>query len=168
MNRKFDGIDRRNPKRTVNPRHILLSIFAYGTLALATICLIIVAFWLFYPYKTIEQSPKPFPIVGNTRVMQGGFVAYKFNYTKHSELQATVHRQFVDGLVFASSSDASIGPGQSSGTVQAEIPIPYTLPPGRYKLRITATYQVNPLRTIEVVNETQHFIVVKAEQGEQH
>lgn len=140
-------------------RELYLKIFATVTFILTLGLLGMVAFWLLYPYPTIEQSPKPFEITSSRKVEQGGLITYAFNYTKHSSLSATVERQFVDGIVFASSSQATISGGKSSGRAVVEVPIPYTLPPGRYYLKVTARYQVNPIRTIEVVNYTEKFTV---------
>ena len=118
------------------------------------------AFWLLWPYRTVEKTQSPLPIVkGYETVRQGGVVAYEYDYVKYSNVQPTVNREFVDGLIFESS-DASTHLGPRVGHVRVEVPIPYTLPPGHYRLKIYISFQMNPWRTIQNVDTTGQFTVL--------
>ena len=46
-----------------------------------------------------------------------------------------------------------------SGTARVQVKVPETLPPGKYQLRITAIYQMNPIRAIENISLTEEFEV---------
>jgi hypothetical protein len=136
--------------------------FVYIVLTLASAALLLVAFWMFYPYKTITQEPKPFKLVGSNVTTQGGVISYEYSYCKYTDKQATVSKQFVDGLTFQSEDIATVL-DKGCGHVHRQINIPETLPPGEYKMRIIAVYDMNPLRQIEIVNETEEFKVLAQE-----
>jgi hypothetical protein len=141
-------------------RHILLAVFAYGTFALAACAIALYAYWSFTPYNVVEYDTKPFHIVEPSKtVEQGGALSYEYNYVKHMLVPVTVTKHFVDGIVFQADSPVTVRP-IGNGHVHAQIAIPETLPPGTYKLRITAVYRVNPIRDITIVNETEYFSVV--------
>lgn len=123
----------------------------------------LLAFWQFYPYKVVETYPKPYKIVYpvDKTVRQGGYITYQFKYNKYTDKTAQLNRQFVDGLVF--NVEGQQQPtifGVGSGIARAQIHVPETLPPGRYKLRIIATYELNPIRDFVNESETEFFTVM--------
>lgn len=134
----------------------------YGTLLLATATLSVCIFWLFYPYKTVVKSPSPMPIVkGYETVRQGEVLVYEYDYVKYTTVVPTVHRQFVDGLIF-DSTDITTHLEPGVGHVHVAVPIPYTLPPGKYHLRVFTDFRMNPLRVISAADNTRDFIVLPA------
>ena len=139
-------------------KHLIYAIFGYGTLALMTGSLLLVAFWMFYPYKTITHSPQPYKLYSDT-VVQGGYVAYDYSYCKYSDVPETVSKQFVDGLIYQSSDIPTLVP-MGCGKVHKEINVPRTLPAGKYQLVTTAVFRVNPIRDITVITKTEWFTVV--------
>jgi hypothetical protein len=154
-------MDKEECLRKERKRFLALECFAYGTLLLLAAAIITVAFWTLYPYDTIETSPQPYPILDEDKVLhQGDYLSYKFDFVKNTCTEATVERNFVDGLIF-SSTDDTLHLQEGSGTAYVEVPIPYTLPPGTYKLYIVLKFQVNPLR--EIVHEvwTEEFTVLE-------
>jgi hypothetical protein len=145
----------------VTNKHLLLSIFSYGTILLTLVLLSVVLFWMFYPYNVIESSPKPYKIVESGKTAyQGGVLSYEYDYTKFIDAPVTVRKQFVDGIIFECPSLFTYKP-LGTGHVHAQIEIPETLPPGHYSLRIIATYKVNPIREIVVENSTEPFTVIE-------
>jgi hypothetical protein len=156
MNQKRRSED----KAVMSHRHILKAFIGYGTLVLAFGLLALVAFWLLYPYKIVTYKTTPFRIVEtNKSAKQGGALSYEYDYTKYIDVPAEVSKQFIDGLIFQSEGPITrklVG----SGHVHSEIQIPETLPSGKYRLRIIATYRVNPIRTIVITNETEQFTVM--------
>jgi hypothetical protein len=140
-------------------RHRFLTWFSVGTLTLTVGFLLTLAFWQFYPYHVIDKSPSPLKIVGLSSVRAGQDIVYEYSYTKYTDVIPTIHRQFVDGLIFESEDTTThLEPG--NGHVHVAIRIPETLPPGKYRLRIFISYRVNPIRTIDTVDETQEFTVL--------
>ena len=139
-----------------------LKLLVIITIIAITILVGLLGFWAFWPYKVVDTSPDPYLIVypSDKVVHPGEYVTYEFNYTKYTSHLPIIQRQFVDGLVFnvAGNSEPTITePGR--GTARVQVHVPETLPPGEYQLRITATYQLNPIRTYQHINLTEKFIV---------
>lgn len=153
-----DCIDRRKPGREVPVKHMIATVFASVAIMFMIVCLLLVSFWLFYPYKTIETTPEQFPIVGDINLKQGSDLTYSYSYQKYTDAPVTIERRFVDGLIFLSSNETVITE-KGTGNVRVRIHIPETLPPGKYYLEIVAKYEVNPIRTITITKRTKCFIV---------
>ena len=131
-------------------------------LAIIAVAILVVAYWWLFPYQTVNKTPMPMPIVaGYETVRQGGVVLYEYDYTKYTDVVPTVHRQFVDGLIF-DSADASTHLLPGTGHVHVQVPIPVTLPPGRYHLQVITEFQMNPIRLIRAIDMTQDFMVLPA------
>jgi hypothetical protein len=143
-----------------------MATFAVTTLVAAAVLMGLLAFWAFYPYKTITQEPKPFEIYypietdGTHIIRQGSSFSYSFNYTKHTDVFPTIYRQFVDGLVFNAGESYPTVIRKGTGKAHIQVYVPETLPPGKYRLRIIARYQMNPIRVIELESFTEYFKVV--------
>lgn len=142
---------------------MLLKVMSILTLILFVGLMGTLAFWAWYPYKVVNTEPKPYKIIypTNREVRQGEEIVYQFNYVKTTDIIPTVRRQFVDGLIFnvAGNENAVLGEA-GEGLAQVQIHIPETLPPGDYKLRIIATYELNPIRTYVNRSETETFTVL--------
>jgi len=141
-------------KRTLAYMSISTLIISFGLIAM-------IIFWLTYTPKLIYQSPKPFPMVDGIKVAkQGGVLSYEYSYCKYTDIQATVSKQFIDGLIFQSE-DTSTTLYKGCGHVHRQIHIPETLPPGVYHLHIIANYKINPIREVKVINDTEEFTVIE-------
>jgi len=135
----------------------ILTIVSYLTLGLALGGIIMVFCWLWYPYKTITVT-QPYKMA-KTELRQGEVTSYSFSYCKYTSITPTVEKFFVDGLVFkADYASAQTRVGCRDAKVLLKIPD--TLPPGTYKLRITTTYQMNPIRKISADRYTEYFKVL--------
>jgi len=145
-----------------------LGAMAYLTLILAAFLIGVVAYWLFYPYKTIELTPTTdFEIVAGVEgeanvIEQGRTLSYAFAYEKYTDVIPDITRNFVDGIIFQSSV-GGMGLKRGSGFAIVEVRIPRTLPPGRYYLEITREFHMNPLRTIIESDRTEAFTVIERE-----
>jgi hypothetical protein len=136
-----------------------LAFFSYGTLTLAYLCLAIWIYWSVAPYPTINYLSEEFP-VSDSVVQQGDDITYNVRYCKTTDQMPTIKKQFVDGIIFnAEEFEAFIEKG--CGDIDIPLHIPDTLPPGNYKLRVTITYKVNPIRNIEKTHETNWFQVLE-------
>lgn len=140
-------------------KHIkLLTTMSYFTLILSFLFISLVAYWLLYPYNPITFK-SPYKINTNV-VSQGDTLRYTFEYCKHSSQLPEVKREFVDGIIFVST-DSRANVRVGCGTAISQVYVPDTLPPGEYTLRITVKYQVNPLRVISYIRETNQFKVTE-------
>ena len=147
-------------------KHTLLTVFTVGTMVSAFILLLTILFWLLYPYKIIEYTPDDnyniiYGVNEKNEVEQGGKIAYEFDYVKTTDIVPKISRRFVDGVVFNAADGGVILP-KGSGHAIVETDIPETLPPGTYQLEILRSFQVNPIRTIEVVDKTEEFTVIES------
>lgn len=142
-----------------------LRIITCLTCILLSSLVLMVTYWLVYPYDPMKIDDDQFQIVYPVEfphvVKQGEYITYEFTYERTGNVNPIIQRQFVDGLVFNVAGDTAatvIEPGK--GTAQVQIAIPQTLPPGRYSLRIISKYQVNPIRLIQYEYYTEEFEVV--------
>lgn len=116
-------------------------------------------FWWIFPYRTISVSQHPYKVL-TPEVKQGQMMTYVIDYCKHTNAIAEVHKQFVDGIIYAVP-ESSIGIEKGCGSKTISIKVPKTLPPGDYKLKVDVSFKVNPIRVISNSYETEIFSVVK-------
>lgn len=133
--------------------------FIIGSLIFSFIILVIFLFWWIYPYKTIEVSKQPYPVITPV-VKQGEMMMYKIDYCKYTTAVATVSKTFVDGIVYAIPENSLNLPVGCDSRITS-IVVPKSLPVGTYYLRILGTYKVNPIRTITNEYTTDKFEVTK-------
>ena len=134
---------------------------AIGTLSL----LLLLGFWLLYPYDPITVSPQPERVVypPNRIVKQGGRITIRFHFVRRTDVVPDIYRQFRDDLVFAINNDEANTPavvGIGEGWAEKEIPVPMTLPPGVYSLHSDGYYQMNPIRSVHTQSVTETFTVI--------
>ena len=148
-------------------KHTVLTVFTVGTMVSAFVLLITILFWLLWPYKIIEYDPSTdynivFGLDQDGAVEQGGKIAYEFDYVNETDIIPQISKRFVDGIVF-NAAEGSISLPVGSGHAVVETDIPETLPPGTYHLEIIRKFKVNPIRTIEVISQTEKFVVVESD-----
>jgi len=98
-------------------------------------------------------------IVSST-VEAGDVMAYEIDYTKKTAYPViSVSRQLVDGciILLASNPNSNFPVGHHCKTVYAKVP--EFVPSGIYHMHISATYQVNHLRTVTVTADSDKFEV---------
>ena len=144
----------------MKPLGKLFYCIAWATLAVATGLIILVTYWLTYPYKTIDFIDLPNKIEVKT-VKSGGYLVYNVEYCKYTDLNPLVSRSFVDGILYVSPEQPATKKPIGCGTNHVQIYVPKALPLGKYVLKTSYKYQVNPLRTIDISTETEQFEVIK-------
>lgn len=128
--------------------------------SLVAISLSALLFWmLYYPYKTIDFAG-PVQILNKEKMVERGHqVQYVVNYHKYVNARAHVVRQLVDGVGVASDDYYSNLP-VGDGTISDDFKVPEYVAPGTYRLRFTIDYEINALRSIEKVVESEPFKVI--------
>ena len=125
--------------------------------AMVTIGLII--FWLSYPYKPVEFKDGPFK-VKTLEVKVGGHVEYEVNVCKNVDYGGKISRTFIDGVIYTTPDiETNMEKGCSDRIIS--VYIPRALPEGTYTIKTNYHYQVNPIRTVDVVTYTEQFKIVK-------
>lgn len=112
-------------------------------------------YWMYYPYKPLEihalrllETPK----LGQT-------LHYEIEYTKHDNLSAMVTRELVNSHAIIFPTLVSHVPVTGSNVKkikQDELSLT-KLYPDTYYFKWSATYQVNPIRTVTVSARTECF-----------
>lgn len=119
-------------------------------------------YWMFWPYKVIEDPPE-FSLVLNPgkTVVAGEFLIFQGD-TVHltNGVQVDVRRELVDGITINYSTTGYVTDGKHFTGRNGTVVIPEYAPPGKYYLKITATFHVNPLRDIIIKRRTEDFMVV--------
>jgi hypothetical protein len=117
-------------------------------------------FWMLYPYKTTEFKDGLFP-VENKLVKNGEYVVFDVYRCKISDLQPTIARSFVDGIVYIIPETAGTLADTGCDTTKVYVYVPKGLPPGKYHINTVYRWQVNPIRVIEQQKSTEQFEVIK-------
>lgn len=137
----------------------LLYIFIWITILTALGLMFTIFYWLFYPYKIADFKNVPFPIINESKtISRGDRVRYNIEYCKYTDVIPELTKFFIDGVVFETPKTVGVVEN-GCGSVIADAYIPRAIPPGNYSIKTVARYKVNPIRTIEVVNYTEPFII---------
>jgi hypothetical protein len=138
----------------------LINYISYFTLALAFGTILLAAYWLIRPYKPIVFNNLPIK-VDNKIVKAGEMLTYDVDYCKYSNLLPDVSRYFVDQIVYLLPAETALAKQEGCHIIKIQTPVPPTLPPSTYYLKLTYRYHVNPIKTFDVSVETERFQVVK-------
>jgi len=122
----------------------------------------LVTFWLFWPYTPIEIHDITI-INSDKTVYTNELLVYQVTYSKLKIYPViSVARQLVNNHIIPLSPvlKSSIPCGENR-IVYVQVRIPENIPPDKYVLRIVITYQVNPIRVITVMAQSNNFEVKK-------
>jgi len=134
-------------------------IYAWGTILIAFAFLVLIGYWLLYPYKVIEFKNEPFTPLEET-VKAGETVSYYVEYCKYMDVSAETTIIFVDGIVFSTPSFTNnweVG----CHTKLVHLPIPEELPCGKYSVQVFRSFKVNPIRKMEYMSNTAPIYVTR-------
>jgi hypothetical protein len=145
-----------------NYKQIIANIISLLVFVPAMIILLIVGFWMVYPYRTIEFKGDKFPIVDKIAT-QGGKLRFVSDYCRYTSEPVEITRSFVNGIVLSTPITTSLiknilPSGCHKKTIS--IPVPPELPIGKMHLRNLYVIKVNPIRTISFTRESEEFNIV--------
>ena len=115
-------------------------------------------FLTIYPYKTFKVNSAK---VLTPIVKVGETMFYEVDYCKATTLGSSVQRQIVSDTVAIPYPPVTSVAKEGCHKVKIPLLIGDSTPPGTYILRVSATYQINALRTITTNFETDSFKVTK-------
>jgi hypothetical protein len=139
----------------------ILNLVSYLTLLMALVVVLIVTYWMTYPYKPVEFKNLPHKI-DTKQIKAGEYLTMNVDYCKYSTVVPVINTAFIDGIIYYVPQEGTINtvkPG--CGENKVFIYIPKALPPGNYSVHRTWKYKVNPLRTITIYTQSETFEVVK-------
>ncbi len=118
-------------------------------------------YWNFHPYKVLTIHNSPWPILNlDGKVKRGEALQMHIVMTKHLNITSKITRQLMDGSnIPIFSGPSNLPAGEYDFTISVHIPS--WVPPGKYRLRTTYEYDVNPIRLISYPQMTQPFEVVE-------
>jgi hypothetical protein len=132
---------------------IAFTIFIYTLIAYA----LLIAFWLFYPYKPIVVTSIEVMNPGK-QVMAGDWLIYKITYDKRMDIPGVLSRKLINSTKIDLSDVAATSPIKK-GCDLVYVEIPKKSDPGKYYLWWSVDYKVNPIRTITVQAKSEPFYV---------
>lgn len=139
---------------------IIKKIFYLGgwiSIILAVVILFLVFYWLLFPYNPVK-------FIGNIKTTKTVYkvddiVEYKIKYCKYMNIGTMVSRAFIDGVIYAVPLTHANNPiGCRDQNYSIRIP---NIPEGNYKIRIYYTYEVNPLKSITYMVDSNNFKLYK-------
>jgi hypothetical protein len=122
--------------------------------------MVVLGYWLFAPYKPIVFNNLPMK-VANKVVKVGTPLIYTSDFCKYDTLIPLASKSFVDDIIYNTPAEVVVAKPKGCNVLTFQTLVPETLPPDDYVLKITYKYQVNPIRTVDVLVETEQFQVIK-------
>jgi len=126
---------------------------------LAIFMVVIVTFWVIYPYKPIVVNKEPIEIL-TKEVGRGKPLTYRIDYCKNTNAASIIQKAYENDIIFPASTTQPLN-SKGCRTVNVSQVVPYELPSGRYRMKIVFTYRVNPIRDVSVIAHTDYFNVTE-------
>lgn len=129
-------------------------------LAVAMGMLVLFLYWIIKPYNPIEFKNEPHKIL-TKKVQSGDFVSYKVNYCKNEDLAPIITRTFVDGIVYTIPPAVALPKEMGCREILVHLYVPRALPTGVYYVSANYRYQVNPIRYMDIITNTEKFTIYR-------
>ena len=130
----------------------------YIGLLISFLFVLYMAFLLIYPFNIMEVKQQPLPVISK-QIKQGDNLVYVLDYCKYMSLPSEISPQLVDGIIFAFPTDISYV-DKGCNVVFGSVPIPVSVPKGKYYMRFIVTYKVQGVREINYMYKTEEFEVI--------
>lgn len=125
---------------------------------LAFILLLYFFYLLFYPFKTVDYKNEPFPVMGK-EFSPGDTVPFTVSYCRYITGYSYTVAGMSDGIVETLGTRSSISIPGCHTMVSHSWRIPLNTPSGDYRLVFVSEFHISGIRVIDVVSETQEFLV---------
>jgi hypothetical protein len=112
--------------------------------ALCAVLVAVVGYWLIAPYNIVTEFSRV-PKVETPVVQQGGLLIYTGYMCKSTDDGAVLSREFVDGVKYITPDITQNFYPKGCRDLRPAVAVPM-IPPGVYRLHMTARFKVNPLR----------------------
>jgi hypothetical protein len=134
-------------------------IFSGLTILIAIAFVITGIFWSVYPYKPIEFKSGISQV--NNKIVKGGeHLSIVIDYCKPRDLGAETTVSFADGVIYNTPPIATnFEVGCHKKTIQ--LYVPKAIPAGEYHVSFLFRYKTNPIRSIDVIQNTEKFTITK-------
>lgn len=133
-----------------------LTIIGYPVSLIFLASVVLITFWLVFPYKTTEFEEIK---LLTPEIKAGENLRYSVTRCKYTDKPAVISKRIIDGTVFNFPDKHS---DTKSGCVKDAVVtmnIPEYTPEGKYTLEVLMFYQVNPIREIKTGFIVDSFII---------
>jgi len=145
--------------KVINKKDKSITILLFVSLGISFIFVLLVLFWLIFPYEPLSINNHPYPVI-TKEVKKGDVLLFEVDYCKLTDKKATITRRFIDSLLYVMPDITAVNEmGCRRQLVSEEIP--QNLPAGEYVMDFYYTYKVNPIREVTVHARTQKFQVIE-------
>ena len=131
----------------------------WTTIITAMVLLLYVLYLLIWPFQTIQVNTQLNKVLTPV-VTAGEDVVFLFDYCRITERPSTITRTLRNDAFSAPLGVINSSAVPGCYVLEARVPIPGTIPPGRYFVYSVNVTEVNPLRTIAVPHSTEPFEVI--------
>jgi len=145
--------------KVINRKDKSITILLFVSLGISFIFVLLVLFWVLFPYKPLSINNHPYPVI-TKEVKKGDALLFKMDYCKFTDKKATVTRRFTDSLLYVMPDITAVNEAGCRKQLISE-EIPQNLPAGEYIMDFYYTYKVNPIREVTVHARTQKFQVIE-------
>lgn len=145
------------------------------TFVLLDVFILVSLYWYLKSYRPIEIIEGPTVVNANKTVRVHEVLHYQFSYCKYMDVPATIEKEFLDGVRYVVPPITTYNPKTADSGVSCtdknavptvgSVEVP-NIPPGKYKLQLEFTYQVNPIQRVSVKTITEEFIIKEATDAE--
>ncbi len=132
----------------------LLFGLVFATYALLT-------YWMLWPYKP-NVVKEPIRILNpNKQVAPGDDLIYEMDRISTSTVPGEITRQLINEFVISYAPQTGTVP-TGKAIFKVRLKLPSSADPGKYKMKWTGAYKVNPIRTVYVTAWSEEFEVLPA------
>ena len=130
------------------------------SLALVGVFMLVIFYWMFWPYKTYEPDTEKIILVKNVLHACDTLQWYSRGFHHTNGVSVDVSRQLWNDTIInfpPTSYVTTYGRLDTKNTLK----IPCYAPVGKYKLKVWATFHVNPIRDVLFTRESEEFVIVE-------
>lgn len=126
----------------------------------------LIGYWYFKPYTPIKFNYPDERNVAlirneNKEVKSGGYLSILLDFCKYTEEIPQVSTWFVDGLLYQSAETPASQKDTGCQKLDLQLYVSKGLPLGELSVQRIYHYQVNPIRRVDVVIQTEKFTIIK-------
>jgi len=142
-------------------RSKILYLSSMATVLLAIVMVLYVLFYSFFPFRTVEYTQMPFPVLNENKVVRAGEeLRYQVGYCRYTDLPTRSARSLQNDFIYTLPSVEVKSPVGCNTSITIVL-IPKETFPGKYKLVSTLTWEINAFRTIIKQVETEEFTIIE-------
>lgn len=144
----------------------LFNVFRWVVLASIFGIIIVCFYWYFFPETPIKfnyQDQRNVAIVKNEnkQVKSGGYLIIELDFCKYTTEIPQVSTWFVDGILYQVADTPAAKKETGCQKLDLQLYVPKALPIGELSVKRTYHYKVNPVKTIDVIIQTEKFTIIK-------